>query len=147
MEKKEMKGGVFNECLLMNVFPAGCPHRQRGKRRGGGSAKCRQLQRGGDGRGSKITKNVLTFFMDGPYHCIDVKPKRYRKKPSFVLCCTIPRRSAFADCLDNTLLGIMIYTQGISQFLVVFSDVSSRSQKEILTSYGLILYFVNILCV
>ena len=28
MEKKDMKGGVFNECLLMNIFPIGCPHGQ-----------------------------------------------------------------------------------------------------------------------
>ena len=28
MEKKEMKGGVFSECLLMNIFPTGCPHGQ-----------------------------------------------------------------------------------------------------------------------
>ena len=48
MEKKEMKGGVFNECLLMNIFPTGC-----------------LLGQGGDG-GSKITKNVWTSFMDGP---------------------------------------------------------------------------------
>ena len=61
MEKKEMKGGVFNECLLMNIFPTGCLHGQVG---GGGSAKCRQLQTGGGE--SKITKNVRTSFMDGP---------------------------------------------------------------------------------
>ena len=47
-----MKGGVFNECLLMNIFPTGCPHGQ-GRR---GSAKCRQLQTGeGDG-GQKSLK-------------------------------------------------------------------------------------------
>ena len=28
MEKKEMKGGVLIECLLMNIFPTGCLHRQ-----------------------------------------------------------------------------------------------------------------------
>ena len=66
MEKKEMKGGVFNEYLLMNIFPTGCPHGQGGG--GGGSAKCRQLQTGGGGGGGgfKITKNVRTSFMDGP---------------------------------------------------------------------------------
>ena len=48
MEKKEMKGGVFDECLLMNIFPTGCPH---GQREGGESAKCRQLQIGGGGAG------------------------------------------------------------------------------------------------
>ena len=47
MEKKEIKGGVFNECLLMNIFPTGCPHGQG--EGGGGSAKCRQLQAGGMG--------------------------------------------------------------------------------------------------
>ena len=31
--------------------------------------------------------------------------------------------SAFADCLDNTLLGITIYPQGISQFLVVYLSI------------------------
>ena len=65
MENKEMKGGVFKECLLMNIFLPGCPHGQGG----GGSAKSRQLQAGGEGRGgrgSKIHKNVQTFFMDGP---------------------------------------------------------------------------------
>ena len=45
MEKKEMKGGVFNECLLMNIFPTRCPHGQGGR----GSAKCRQLETGGGG--------------------------------------------------------------------------------------------------
>ena len=42
MEKNEMKGGVFNECLLINIFPTGCAPPL-----GGGSAKCRQLQTGG----------------------------------------------------------------------------------------------------
>ena len=28
MEKKEMKGGVFNECLLINIFPTECPYGQ-----------------------------------------------------------------------------------------------------------------------
>ena len=27
----QMKGGVFNECLLMNIFPTGCPHGQGGR--------------------------------------------------------------------------------------------------------------------
>ena len=48
MEKKEIKEGVFSECLLMNIFPTGCPHGQVG---GGGSAKCRQ----GEG-GQKLLK-------------------------------------------------------------------------------------------
>ena len=60
MEKKEMKGGVFNEWLPMNVFPTGCLNGQWGE----GSAKCRQLQTGG--RGSKIPKNVQASFMDDP---------------------------------------------------------------------------------
>ena len=45
MEKKEMKGSAFNECLLMNIFPTGWPHGQGG----GGSAKCKQLQTRGGG--------------------------------------------------------------------------------------------------
>ena len=32
MEKKEMKAGVFNECLLMNIFPTRSPHGQEGRR-------------------------------------------------------------------------------------------------------------------
>ena len=63
MEKKEVKGGVFNECLLMNIFPTGCPHEQGGE--GGGQPNadsCRQEE----GRGSKTTKNKRTSFMDGP---------------------------------------------------------------------------------
>ena len=61
MEKKEMKEGVFNECLLMNFLPTGCPH---GQGEGGqpNADNCRQ----GDG-GLKITKTVRTSFMDGPY--------------------------------------------------------------------------------
>ena len=44
MEKKEMKGGVFNECLLMNIFPTGCLHGQGGEgfsqmQTGGGGVK------------------------------------------------------------------------------------------------------------
>ena len=38
----------MEECLLMNIFPTGCPHGQ-GREGGGGSAKCRQLQTGGGG--------------------------------------------------------------------------------------------------
>ena len=63
MEKKEMKGGVFSECLLIFFGPG--VRTDRGGR-GGGSAKCRQLQTEEGGEGSKITKNVRTFFMDGP---------------------------------------------------------------------------------
>ena len=49
MEKKEMKGGVFNECLLMNIFSTTCPYGQGG----GGSGKCKQQQtRGGGGQKS-----------------------------------------------------------------------------------------------
>ena len=59
MEKKEMMGCVFNECLLKNIFPTGCPHGQ-----GGGDQpnadSCRQEKE----EGSKITKNVWIFFMD-----------------------------------------------------------------------------------
>ena len=29
--EKEMKEGVFSECLLMNIFLAGCPHGQGGE--------------------------------------------------------------------------------------------------------------------
>ena len=65
MEKKEMKGGVFNECLL-TFFRQGV----RTDRRGGAGEgeegqpnadSCRQ----GEGV-TKITKNVRTSFMDGP---------------------------------------------------------------------------------
>ena len=61
MKKKEMKGGVFNECLPMNIFLTGCLHGQGGE----GSAKCRQLQKGGGG-GFKITENMQISFMNGP---------------------------------------------------------------------------------
>ena len=51
----------MEECLLMNIFPAGCPHGQGG---GGGE---RNVDRTGCGVvGSKTTKNVETSFMDGP---------------------------------------------------------------------------------
>ena len=73
MEKKEMKGGVFNECLLINIFPTECPHEQGG----GWSTKCRQLQTGGEG-GSKITNNVRTSFMDGPQGTAD--QRHYKKE-------------------------------------------------------------------
>ena len=47
MEKKEMKGGVFNECLLMNIFLTGCPHGQ-----GEGGREVSQMQTAvGRGRG------------------------------------------------------------------------------------------------
>ena len=36
----------MEECLLLNIFPTGCPHGQEGE---GGSAKCRQLQTEGGG--------------------------------------------------------------------------------------------------
>ena len=48
MEKKEMKVGVFNECLLMNIFLTGCPQGQGG----GGQTNadsCRQGEGGGRG--------------------------------------------------------------------------------------------------
>ena len=54
-----MKGGVFSECLQMNIFLTGCLHGQGG----GGQPNADQL---GQGEGvSKITKNVQTSFMDG----------------------------------------------------------------------------------
>ena len=57
MENKEMKGGVFKECLLMNIFLPGCPHGQGG----GGSAKSRQLQAGGEGRGEGGQKSIKMY--------------------------------------------------------------------------------------
>ena len=54
MEKKEMKVGVFNECLLMNIFLTGCPQGQGG----GGQTNadsCRQGEGGGRG-GQKSLK-------------------------------------------------------------------------------------------
>ena len=44
----------MEECLLINIFPTGCPHEQGGR----GSAKCRQQQTGGGG--SKITKTSIS---------------------------------------------------------------------------------------
>ena len=44
-----MKGGVFNECLLIFFRPGVCT--DRGK---GGSAKCRQLQTGREGGGGGV---------------------------------------------------------------------------------------------
>ena len=61
MEKKKVKGGVFDECLLMNIFPTRCPHEQ-----GGGGQPNADSCRQEEGRGSKITKNKRTSFMDGP---------------------------------------------------------------------------------
>ena len=61
MEKKEMKGGVFSECLLMNIFPTGCPHGQ-----GEGGQPNADSYKQGERGASKITKNVRTSFMDGP---------------------------------------------------------------------------------
>ena len=60
MENKEMKGGVFNEYLLINIFLTGC---RQGKGVAGqpNSDSCRP----GDKVGSKITENVQTCFMDG----------------------------------------------------------------------------------
>ena len=63
MEEKEMKGGVFNECLLVNIFPTGCRHGHGGR---GVSQMQTAAERGRGGWGSKITKNVRTSFMDGP---------------------------------------------------------------------------------
>ena len=53
----------MEECLLMNIFPNGCPHEQGGRGEGGqpNADSCRQ----GEGGGSKLTKNVRTSFMDG----------------------------------------------------------------------------------
>ena len=62
MEKKEMKGSVFNECLLMNILPSGCPHGQEWEGGQPNADSCKQ----GEGGGSKIIKNVRTSFMDGP---------------------------------------------------------------------------------
>ena len=64
MEKKEMKGGVFNECLLMNIFPTECPHGQGGEGSQPNADSCRQGEEGV----SKITKNVRTSFIDGPFY-------------------------------------------------------------------------------
>ena len=64
MEKKEMKGGVFNEYLLMNIFPTGSPHDRGGEGGQPNADSCRQGE--GVGGGVKITKNVRTSFMDGP---------------------------------------------------------------------------------
>ena len=44
-------------------------------------------------------------------------------KPSLVLCGTISWSSAFADCRDSALLGIMMYPQAILQFLVVYLSI------------------------
>ena len=49
MEKNEMKGGVLNECLLINIFPTGCAHGQVGR-------GVSQMQTAAD-RGRDITKN------------------------------------------------------------------------------------------
>ena len=51
MEKKEMKGSVFNECLLMNIFPTGWPHGQ-GE---GGQPNVNSFRQGGGG-GQKSLK-------------------------------------------------------------------------------------------
>ena len=59
----------MEECLLMNIFPTGCPHGQGG--RGGGRRGVSQMQTAADGEGggggSKISKNVRTPIMDGPF--------------------------------------------------------------------------------
>ena len=65
MEKKEMKGGVFSECLLMNIFPTGCPLGQGGWGVSQIQTAADRERGAGEGR-SKISKNVLTSFMDGP---------------------------------------------------------------------------------
>ena len=52
MEKKEIKGGVFNKSLLTNILQTRCPHGQKGR----GSAKCRQLETGGGEGGQKSLK-------------------------------------------------------------------------------------------
>ena len=49
MEKKETKGGVFNEYLLMNIFPTGCPHGQ-------GEIEVSKMQTAAD-RGRGVIKN------------------------------------------------------------------------------------------
>ena len=64
MEKKEMKGGVFNECLLMNNFER-VSARTVGKA-GGGRGVSQMLTAAKRARGVKITKNVPTSLMDGP---------------------------------------------------------------------------------
>ena len=129
MEKKKMKGGVFNECLLMNIFPTGCPHRQRGERR------VSQMQPAAErGRGrSKISKNVLTSFMDGPLALYWCETKKVSREAC--ICVMLHNSSKVCICglSGQHSFRNYIYTQGIWQFLVVFSDVSSRSQKEILT--------------
>ena len=73
MEKKEMKGGVFNECLLMNIFPTGCPHGQGGR----GSAKCRQLQTGGRGgqKSLKMCGHPLWMAPKTLKHLSQINPK------------------------------------------------------------------------
>ena len=60
-----------------------------------------------------------------------MNPKRYHGKPSFVLCGTIPRRSAFADCLDNTLRNYDIPTGN----LAVSCSVSFNIIVNILRRY------------
>ena len=44
MEKREMKGGVFNECLLMNIFRPGV---RTNKGKGAGGRGVSQMQTGG----------------------------------------------------------------------------------------------------
>ena len=53
MEKNEMKGGVFNECLLINIFPIGCAHGQGGR---GVSQMQTAADRGRDMVGQKSLK-------------------------------------------------------------------------------------------
>ena len=57
MEKNEMKGGVLNECLLINIFPTGCGHGQVGR-------GLSQMQTAAD-RGRDITKNQKSLKMCG----------------------------------------------------------------------------------
>ena len=59
MEKKEMKGGVFNECLLMSIFPTGCPHGQGGERDQPNADSCRQGQGGGGVKNHKKCEDFL----------------------------------------------------------------------------------------
>ena len=62
-------------------------------------------------------------FVGNLHSTVLMNTKTYHEKPSLVLCGTIPSSSAFADCLDNTLLEITIYPQEISQFLAVYLSI------------------------
>ena len=116
----------MEECLLMNIFPTGCPHGQGG----GGSAKCRQLQTGE--RGSKITKNVRTSFMDGP---LTMK----------ILQAHLVNHS-WVDCLNVTISHLILWVMAGFLSMVLYNLFGMKGRRYLVKSKLKIIFEEKVRC-